>query len=106
MAAQSIVEHLSRDRSNLSAAVSWSQAAAGNLQVLQAGNQIQALVATQLMRLQQLSAASQRAQAAELAQQAAARDASRANADRLMQCFTCMAPTQPLNAPPTLGFGR
>ena len=100
MQAQSIVEQIGEDQANLNATVDWSQAAVGNLQVLQAGNQIQGLVATQLMRLQQIMAASGRAQAAELARKAAENDAAIGNSKRMMECFDCMEPTRPLNRLP------
>jgi P-type conjugative transfer protein TrbJ len=104
MQAQSIVEQIGEDQANLNATVDWSQAAVGNLQVLQAGNQIQGLVATQLMRLQQIMAASGRAQAAEMARKAAENDAAIGNSKRMMECFDCMSPTKPMSAPPKLGF--
>jgi P-type conjugative transfer protein TrbJ len=100
MRAQSIVEQIGADQANLNATVDWSQAAVGNLQVLQAGNQIQGLVATQLMRLQQIIAASGRAQAAEMARRAAENDAAIGNSKRMMECFDCMEPTRPLNRLP------
>ena len=102
MKAQSIVEQMSSDQAHLNSTVAWSQAAVGNLQVLQAGNQIQGLMATQLMRLQQIMVASQRAQTADLARQAAQNDAAIGNSRRLMECFDCMAPTQPHSSFPPL----
>ena len=100
--AQSIVEHIATDQANLSATVAWSQAAVGNLQVLQAGNQIQGLMATQLMRLQQIMVASQRAQAAELARQASENDQAQGNARRLMEGYGEMGPTHPRSSLPPL----
>ena len=58
-----VVEQVRNDRSILNGLISDSQSATGNLQVMQAGNQIQALAAKQNMQLQSLLAASARAEA-------------------------------------------
>lgn len=58
-----VVEQVRNDRTILDGLISDSQSATGNLQVMQAGNQIQALAAKQNMQLQSLLAASARAEA-------------------------------------------
>jgi len=61
-----------------------SQGAAGNLQALQAGNQLTALAAKQTMQLQALVAAQARAVAIEGARALAAREQGRARLDRFL----------------------
>ena len=58
-----VVEQVRNDQTILDGLISDSQSATGNLQVMQAGNQIQALAAKQNMQLQSLLAASARAEA-------------------------------------------
>lgn len=58
-----VVEQVRNDQTILDGLISDSQSATGNLQVMQAGNQIQALAAKQNMQLQSLWAASARAEA-------------------------------------------
>ena len=58
-----VVEQVRNDQTILDGLISDSQSATGNLQVMQAGNQILALAAKQNMQLQTLFAASARAEA-------------------------------------------
>lgn len=58
-----VVEQVRNDQTILDGLISDSQGATGNMQVMQAGNQIQALAAKQNMQLQSLLAASARAEA-------------------------------------------
>ncbi|MEM6625125.1 MAG: P-type conjugative transfer protein TrbJ [Pseudomonadota bacterium] len=62
-----IVEAVETDSDLIDALVAGSQSAAGNLDVAQAGNQIMALSAKQLMQLQEMLAAHYRAEALERA---------------------------------------
>jgi type IV secretion system protein TrbJ len=66
------------DADALSGLVTESQGASGNLQALQAGNQISALTAQQLMQLEALIAADARAQALETARALAEAERGRA----------------------------
>jgi P-type conjugative transfer protein TrbJ len=88
MQAQSVITRLVQTERQVETALSSSQAAEGNLQVIQAGNQILSVVATQLAGLEQLLAATGRAQASGLAQDAAADDAARENATQRMGGFS------------------
>jgi len=60
-----VVQNIRSDVLDLQSTVGQSQAAVGQLQALQAGNQIQALTAQQLMQIQELLVAQQRADALE-----------------------------------------
>jgi P-type conjugative transfer protein TrbJ len=84
MRAQSVAEHLTADQATLEQAMTASQAAEGNLQVSQAANQLSGLMTTQLMRLEQVTAATGRVLASDLGKQAAEADAARARAQYLL----------------------
>jgi P-type conjugative transfer protein TrbJ len=92
MQAQSIVGRLTQLQGRLQTAMGASQAATGNLQVSQATNQLLGLMAEQTASLQQIVAASGRAEASLIAAQAASDDAARANAKHFMQGFTDYTP--------------
>lgn len=73
------------DADALSGIVAESQGAAGNLQVLQAGNQISALTTQQLMQVEALLAASARAEATERASALAEAERGRARLEAFLQ---------------------
>ena len=74
----SVIEEIRSDRALLNRLVAESQSAVGNLQVVQAGNQLTALNAKQSMQLQTLLAASARADALDRAAKLAAKEQARA----------------------------
>lgn len=79
-----VTEQIRIDSLNLSHLIAESQAAVGNLQVSQAGNQLTALAAKQSLQLQSLLAATSRAEALEQARGVAAREQARARFERFM----------------------
>ncbi|MEE9454654.1 MAG: P-type conjugative transfer protein TrbJ [Paracoccaceae bacterium] len=79
-----VVGQLRADATTLDRVISQSQSAVGNLQAVQAGNQLTALAAKQSMQLQSLLAASARAVALEGARANAAREQGRARFERFM----------------------
>src|SRR3954447_1583293 len=79
-----VVGNLDTNRTQMSALVTSSQAAAGALQAAQAGNQLLALQAQQLADLNALLAAHGRAQNLESAQHAAAQDLGREQLRRFL----------------------
>ncbi len=79
-----VVGQVRVDASALDRLVAESQAAVGNLQAVQAGNQLTALATKQAMQLQTLLAASARADALESARAVAAREQARARFERFM----------------------
>ena len=66
-----VVSSAREDSTSLDGLIADSQSAAGNLQVVQAGNQIEALQTEQLMQMESMMAAHYRAQALERARQLA-----------------------------------
>lgn len=79
-----VVENIRDDIDELHGLVGLSQGAAGNLEALQAGNQIAALSAEQMMQIQTLLAAQQRADALEAARVLAERERGRARFQRFL----------------------
>ena len=79
-----VVNQVRADAATLDRLVAESQAAAGNLQALQAGNQLTALAAQQSMQLQVLLAASARAEALDRARAIAAHEQGRARLERFL----------------------
>jgi len=79
-----VVENVAVDRDVLDQLITESQSAVGNLQVLQAGNQLTALAAKQSMQLQELIAANARADALERAGRIEAREQGRARLARFI----------------------
>lgn len=79
-----VVENIRTDISDLQAKVGESQSAVGQLQALQAGNQIQALTAQQLMQIQELLVAQQRADALEQSRILAEKERGRARLRRFL----------------------
>ncbi len=79
-----VVGQVRTDTFVLDRLVAESQGAVGNLQAVQAGNQLTALAAKQSMQLQSLLAASARADALESASAIAAREQARARFARFM----------------------
>jgi P-type conjugative transfer protein TrbJ len=82
MQSQAIVDRLAGQQERLTEAIQASQSAQGNLEVQQATNQLIGLLAEQQGSLQQIQAASSRAQASMLASQLSAEEAARANAEK------------------------
>lgn len=76
--AANVVEHSRADSESLSSLLTQSQAAAGNLQALQAGNQIEALQTEQLMQIESMMAAHYRAEALNRAKELAEAERGRA----------------------------
>lgn len=74
----SIVENSRADRESLTALLGQSHGAAGNLQALQAGNQIDALQTEQLMQIEAIMAAHYRAEALNRARELAEAERGRA----------------------------
>ncbi len=79
-----VVGQLRADATTLDRIILESQSAVGNLQAVQAGNQLTALAAKQSMQLQSLLAASSRAAALEGARAIAAREQGRARFERFL----------------------
>jgi len=79
-----VVTQVRSDSRVLDQLVTASQGAAGNLQALQAGNQLTALAAKQSMQMQTLLAAALRAETLERARVSAAREQGRARFVRFM----------------------
>jgi len=95
MQAQSIVDRLTGQRDRLTRALAASEGATGNLQGTQATNQLLGLMAEQQASLQDILAASSRAEASLIATEAAQADAA-----HFMDGFTTMAPVQGVGIPP------
>jgi P-type conjugative transfer protein TrbJ len=79
-----VVGEIRTDAATLDRLVGESQGAVGNLQAVQAGNQLTALAAKQSMQLQSLLAASARAEALDRADALAAHERGRARFERFM----------------------
>ena len=79
-----VVSRIREDAITLDSLIAKSQSAAGNLQALQAGNQLTALGTKQSMQLQNLLAASARADALHRADAVAARERGRARFQRFL----------------------
>lgn len=79
-----VVEQVRADAATLDRLIAESQGASGNLQALQAGNQLTALAAKQSMQLQTLLAASARAEALERARALQVREQARARLRNFM----------------------
>lgn len=79
-----VVGQVRADTTTLDRLVATSQSAIGNLQAVQAGNQLTALAAKQSMQLQTLLAASARAEALEGARAVAAKEQGRARFERFL----------------------
>ena len=79
-----VVNQVRADAATLDRLIAESQAATGNLQALQAGNQLTALAAQQSMQLQVLLAASARAEALDRARAIATHEQGRARLERFL----------------------
>lgn len=79
-----IVSNVRGDIAELDSLMAESQASIGNLQVLQAGNQIDALAAQQLLQIESLIAAQYRAEALEVSRRLAEREFGRARFIRFL----------------------
>jgi type IV secretion system protein TrbJ len=103
MQSQAVVERLAAGRASLRRALAASEAATGNLQVQQAGNQLAGMLATQQAQLIELIAATGRAETSLLAAQATLDEASRTNSAHAMQGWgRCDGCGQGLTALPKL----
>lgn len=80
----SVVQNIRVDMSDLQSVMGQSQGAAGNLQAVQAGNQINAITAGQLMQIQELLAAQYRAEALEQSRLLAEQERGRARLRRFL----------------------
>jgi P-type conjugative transfer protein TrbJ len=88
LVAQGLVENNSEDRDRLTRLIDESQGAEGNLQVMQASNQISALLVQKTMELQTIVAANGQAAASRFAQETASEDYSKAwNENFFLQDF-------------------
>lgn len=79
-----VVENIREDMQDLDTVIDQSQGAAGNLQVLQAGNQINAITAQQMMQIQELLAAQHRAETLEQSRVLAEQERGRARLRRFL----------------------
>ena len=104
MQAQGILDRLLKVRTQVDTALTASQGAIGNLQVSQAGNQLAGIMTEQLAGLEQILAATGRAQASLMAQEAMADEAARDNAQRLMQGYTTWTPVPVATTLPRLRY--
>ncbi|MHA7774670.1 P-type conjugative transfer protein TrbJ [Roseibium sp. M-1] len=88
----SVVGEIRSDAAALDRLISESQGAVGNLQAVQAGNQLTALAAKQSMQLQSLLAASARAEALSEADALAARERGQARFKQFMGSGSAYSP--------------
>lgn len=88
----SVVQNVRDDIVELDGLIAASQRSAGNLQALQAGNQIAALSAQQMLQIEQLLAAEARAEALERSRQLAERELGRARLTRFLGDRNAYAP--------------
>jgi P-type conjugative transfer protein TrbJ len=102
MQSQAIVDRLAGQQERLTEAIQASQRAQGNLEVQQATNQLIGLLVEQQGSLQQIQAASHRAQASMLASQLSAEEAARANAEKFFGNMERYTP----GPPPVLQWRR
>lgn len=79
-----VVTNIREDIVKLESVVAQSQSAAGNLQAVQAGNQLTALAAEQMMQIQELLAAQYRAEALEQARLLSEKERGRARLKRFL----------------------
>lgn len=80
-----VVQNSRIDTSSLNSLIARSQSAAGNLQAVQAGNQIEGLQTQQLIQMQNLMAGNYRAQVLEDARQLAEAEAGRARTKSFLE---------------------
>lgn len=102
MQTQSVIEAIQGDQVTLDGAMRRSDAAVGNLQVQQAGNQINGLNTLQLIRMQQMLAAQGRIATSRVMADATMEDQAQLNADRWMMDFAVVPHTTGLSALPRL----
>lgn len=94
---QASIEQIESDKKDLAEAIQKSRSAAGNLEALQAQNEILANLTKQLMRLEQITATSNRANAVRMSEQAALQEAMRKHHSYMMKDFTKKSSVTPLN---------
>jgi P-type conjugative transfer protein TrbJ len=99
MQAQAVLERLTDQKQRVQRLVLASDAAPGWLAVQQANNNLTAVIAEQNVSLQQLHAASYRAQASVIAAQATEADAAKSLADGWLQNYGSMAPVDGVGIP-------
>jgi P-type conjugative transfer protein TrbJ len=99
MQAQAILERITDQKRRVQRLVVASDAAPGLLAAQQANNNLMAVIAEQNASLQQLHAASYRAQASVIAAQAIEADAAQALADAWLQHYGSMAPVEGVGIP-------
>jgi P-type conjugative transfer protein TrbJ len=99
MQAQAILERITGQKQRIQRLVVASDAAPGQLAAQQATNNLMAVMAEQQVSLQQLQAASYRAQASVIAAQAIEADAAQALADAWLQNYGSMAPVEGVGIP-------
>lgn len=87
-----VVTNIADDIEKLHGLIGESQAAEGNLSAVQAGNQINALTAEQLMQIQTLLAAQQRADALEASRDLAERERGKARLNRFLSGGSAYTP--------------
>ena len=97
MQAQGSVEYIPIDRLDLYYALEKSREAEGNLQAQQAGNEINANVAKQLMRLQYMISANERAVSSQMAEGSSIEKAKAANHEYLMKGWNEKSSVQPFS---------
>lgn len=103
MRSQSVTEAIETDSVLIMDAVARSDTSTGNLSALQAGNQIDGLMAAQMVRMQEILAAVHRDQASKRAMETAINDAAIANAAYMMEGFGEATEVTP-NAMPDLRY--
>jgi P-type conjugative transfer protein TrbJ len=99
MQAQAILERITDQKQRVQRLVVASDAAPGLLAAQQANNNLMAVIAAQQVSLQQLHAASYRAQASVVAAQAIEADAAQSLADAWLQNYGSMAPVDGVGIP-------
>jgi type IV secretion system protein TrbJ len=99
MQAQAILERITDQKQRVQRLVVASDAAPGLLAAQQANNNLMAVIAEQNVSLQQLHAASYRAQASVAAAQAIEADAAQSLADAWLQHYGRMAPVEGVGIP-------
>jgi P-type conjugative transfer protein TrbJ len=103
VAAQSLLQRLTSQHAQIGSALSASEAAVGELQATQAGNELLGTIASQQASLQQIIAASARVQASLAAESAAADEQARLNAERWLKGMDTVK-MKPLGSPGGVTF--
>ena len=96
MQMQGSIEQVPADRADVYNALDKSRSAVGNLQVQQAGNEISASIAKQLMRLEYIVAANGRAISTKMAEETSIEEARSARHNHLVRSWTNKSEVQPI----------